>query len=1020
MTESREGFRADRGGVTPWRSTRRSQPPGYVRSGALIVALVAVALTSSVGLSAQTITTSWVEGEVRALDLGEPLGHVRVVVRDARTGVERSAETDLSGRYRIQLLPPGLYHVTAERLGYLPRRVEGVHLTAGQGSTVSFSLQRTAPPVLEVMVDTAHGRAAGSLPGGSLGTLGLAEVPVAHADLVGTAGIMSQAGPGLAVDGLPSRFARFVAEGRAHAPLVHPHLPGERVRTAYSPTALAGLDLLSNPVDVEWSGTAGPWFRTHARRGTAEPSYRAWATGAIDRLDPGLAGGSYDLWRAGVELAGPLVRDTAVFVVGAEWRRALATFPPIPGLAGLLEDAGVAVGDRRDGAAAVAGLDAETDIVSGWGRLDWRLSEDHEAALDAGITAQPAGSETAWATGEGWSRPGPSGTSAMVTGSLRSALGDRYANEIRVGGAYESSEYSLGDGLLAFLGSGAPATRLVDPGVAFGADPAFPAELDRLSLGLDQRLLIALDRHQVKAGVGVEWESWDGTYAWGRTGLFMFGTAEAAAAGQGGYMQTVSAQPSWSSSQLRASAMLQDTWRAAAGLELVMGVRVDAERVLSHTVSTEAEWERLTGMDNAALELNEVRVSPRLGLRWNVQERDRWILEGGVGVYHDHFDPALLGELATHDGGVSVRRGAGDLGGPWPQQPGEDAAPVQGPALTLLGPDFEAPRSTRASFGLARRGVTSVSIAFSFRHTDFLPRRRDLNLLASPAGSDQHGRPIYGQLQQEGGLVVAAPGTNRQFPSFDVVSSVEATGASEYRGVTVVAERQALEWLGLSASYTYSETRDNWISHPGRAPVDQLAPRGLDTLVGGDWADGISDFDVPHRAAAAVRIAPHVSWGPSLTAVYRHQSGMPFTPGFRAGVDVSGDYASNDPAFIDPGLPGMPELLEAWPCLAEQQAGFATRNACRGDAIQTLDLSAGILVSGAGRLSVRLRGEALNVLARELAVPDRALLLIDPAGSLEVDGQVVTIPYMVNPGFGDPIRSIPTARVFRIGMELNF
>jgi hypothetical protein len=990
------------------------------RSRPVAAAFLAVAVASGADLSAQTITTTWVEGEVLGMELGEPLGHVRVVVRDARTGVERSVETDATGRYRIQLLLPGLYHVTAERLGYLPRRVEGVHLAAGHGSTVSFSLQRTAPPVLEVMVDAAHGRVAGSFLGRSLGILGLAEVPVAHSDMVGTAGVMSQAGPGLVVDGLPSGFARFHSEGRGHASLVHPHMGAERVRTAYARSALSGLDLLSNPLDVEWSGTAGAWFRTQTRRGTAEPSFRSWATGAIDRVEPDAAAGSYDLWRVGGELAGPVVRDSAFFAVGTEWRRGRALLPPPPGLGGLLEDAGVAVGHHPGVVAALAGLDAETDIVSGWGRLDWRLSEAHEAALDAGITAQPAGSEMAWATAEGWSRPSPGGISAMATASLRSVLGDRYSNEVRAGGGYESSEYSLGEGLPAFLGNGAPAARLVEPGLTFGADPGFPAEFARLSLGLDQRLLIALGRHQVKAGVGVEWESWEGTYAWGRTGLFTFGTADAAGAGRGSYVQTVSERPSWSNSQVRASAMLQDTWRAAAGLDLLVGVRVDAERVLSHTLSTEAEWERLTGMDNAALDLNGVRLSPRVGLRWNVEERDRWIVEGGVGRYHDRFDPALLGELATHDGGITVRRGVGDLGGPWPQQPGEDAAPVQGPALTLIGPDFAAPRSTRASIAVARRGVTSVSMALSFRHTDFLPRRRDLNLLASPAGWDQHGRPIYGQLQHEDGLVVTAPGTNRQFPAFDVVSSMEATGASEYRGVTLVAERRALEWLGLSASYTYSQTRDNWLSHPGRAPIDQLAPRGLDALVGGDWADGISDFDVPHRVAVAARIAPHITWGPSLTAVYRRQSGMPFTPGFRAGVDVSGDYASNDPAFVDPGLPGMPALLDAWPCLAERQAGFATRNACRGDAIQTLDVSAGILVTTSGRLSVRVKGEALNVLARELTVPDRALLLIDPAGSIEADGQVVTIPYVVNPGFGEPVRSIPTARVFRIGMELNF
>ena len=82
----------------------------------------------------------------------------------------------------------------------------------------------------------------------------------------------------------------------------------------------------------------------------------------------------------------------------------------------------------------------------------------------------------------------------------------------------------------------------------------------------------------------------------------------------------------------------------------------------------------------------------------------------------------------SHDGGVEVRRGLGTFGD-WPDAPDSTDAPVIGPALALLGPDFEGPRTMRTSFGITRAlgSRAALHLSMNYRHTDFLPRRHDLN-----------------------------------------------------------------------------------------------------------------------------------------------------------------------------------------------------------------------------------------------------------------------------------------------------
>ncbi len=223
------------------------------------------------------------------------------------------------------------------------------------------------------------------------------------------------------------------------------------------------------------------------------------------------------------------------------------------------------------------------------------------------------------------------------------------------------------------------------------------------------------------------------------------------------------------------------------------------------------------------------------------------------------------------------------------------------------------------------------------------------------------------------------------------------------------------------ASYTYAKVRDDWLSASNGGPERQLSPFA-DGLNGMDWADGVSDFDVPHRAVVGVQLRfPQTLAGTRVAALYRFRSGTPFTPGFRDGVDVNGDGSGfNDPAFVDAEIAGIDELLQKWDCLADQQGEFAERNSCRGPDAHLLDVRFALGLVELQRRPVEIVLDGLNLLDTDTGVRDGALFLIDRETDLVTnpDGSI-SLPLVANPNFGEALIRRSSGRVFRVGIRVG-
>lgn len=1007
-------------GPRPNRAVAQSRKERHLRWSTSVLAAVVV-LTLPLAVSSargQSLTAGAIMGTVKDTT-GRPLSRVRVEVSEPTGGFTRSQVTGRDGRYAFTFLSAGEYVVLAEALGYRPVEIRGVRVTAGAELETEARLVPAEPPVMErtVVLDERRALAASEgATGWTLGRLELFRLPDEGRDLASAARFTSIADDDLVIEGLPSHLTRVTVEGIPFRILRHPVSGQPDLPTlAFPVSGVAAGGIQTDGLDVEWAGFAGGRLDVTERRGGSRPEVRLfgdWSGPALTRSKyyaPGdLSGNSI---RAGFQVSGPVIRDTAHFMINVEGRRLETPYPrgwevtavDSALVAAAADSFGVDLNPR------LAPSIAETKAVAGSGRFDWQPTTGNRLAVFAhgGIlegTSLPVAGNRFPSSG---SRV--EGTDVAAGAVLTSVLSPGFAMELR--GSFETSRrvFTVPDGGLTVVPAGP---------VSFGADPALSGTFRQSGFRLVQTLHLTQAAHRLKVGGGGGIRSWRSEYVAGRTGTFVFGGADQLASANGAFSQTVGPPPLARFTGVEAGGFVQDRWHVAPGLAILLGVRLDWEKVPTDEVLPDTAWLVQTGMRNDSLKGGRIKLSPRGGFTWDVANQHRWFVRGGGGMYHDVVDGAVLGEAIATAPATEGRRGVGALGR-WPVPPDSSAAPVQGGAFAILHPGASAPRSTRASFGVSGilGGGVVLHLGTAYRHTDFLVRRHDLNLLPVPAARDQYGRPVYGTLVQDGAALAATPGSNRRFPTFDAVTALDQDGYSDYVGFTARLERRVGRGLTLSTGYTFSRTEDNWLGARG-TPEQQVTPFP-DSLSGRDWADGRSDFDVPHRFVFGAEL----DFGSvRLAGFYGYRSGDPFTPGFRDGVDANADGSwRNDPAYVDDQVTGVGDLFAAWPCLREQVGRFAERNSCRGPTVQRLDLR---LVLGPFRLGypIEVTVDALNVLDAEYAAVDRAVYLVDPAGALTTDAAtgVVTVPLLANPSFGTVVRRLGSGRALRLGIRVNY
>ena len=124
------------------------------------IALALAALIFAVPLRSQDTSTGAVRGNVLDPD-GHAVAYATVAIVNSATGATRSAVTDASGRFAVELLSPGDYSARAEIQGMSPQVTPQIHVDVGGSVELQFRLSMAgasetvtvsgAPPLVETV-----------------------------------------------------------------------------------------------------------------------------------------------------------------------------------------------------------------------------------------------------------------------------------------------------------------------------------------------------------------------------------------------------------------------------------------------------------------------------------------------------------------------------------------------------------------------------------------------------------------------------------------------------------------------------------------------------------------------------------------------------------------------------------------------------------------------------------------------------------------------------------------------------
>jgi outer membrane receptor protein involved in Fe transport len=975
---------------------------------ALLLALGLFAPTATA--AGQSLTSAALSGVVRD-SRGVAIRAASVTVEQGGA-VYRILTADAAGRFTLSSLPAGRYSLLVEQVGYQPVRVTGIPLAVGREQYVRVELPQRPPPVLAVEEQPFRGAtASGIVLGDALDRFDrrrditdiTRDASMVDLTLDGRRGFVS------AANGMAPAASRLMVDGLEELLLRHPGEPGEpAIAPLFARDGIAQAELMTFGLDAELRSSPGALLTAQTARGDGRFRFAPYGTFSGAALGGAAADNAGDSSatsiQAGFAASGAIKGDTASWFVRLDYQQLQQPTAEPFALGGRELASAIEAIAPGTSPAALSPPVRTWNGVTGSGRMDWRFGDWSRLAVRFGLAnwtedAPQLGRTLTSGAGSRLESSDLSGAVSFTTGGLA------WTSETRLGvRASERDWRGASDGQTSILAEGA----------AFGTAASLPGRFEEGMVELAQALSYRYLAHRFRVGVQAATRSFTHDWWANSAGRTEFGDLTQFELGRGSFVRAEADGAAPDLSVTEAAFFAQDVWRATPTLELTVGVRYAVQQLPEDEITLNTEWGIRTGVPNLLMPETKGVFAPRGGVRWDPSGDGRTLINLAAGISPGRHDLATLSEVVRSSRGVNVSRAVGDLGS------AGSATETNAPTLTLYGPEVRMPRSffTEASLARVLGAGTTLHLRASYAHTDYLLRRDDLNLVPGAVATDADGRTLRGTLVQQGGLITALPGTNRRFAEFDHVFAMSSPGFADHYAMTLGVTRDLGRGLMLDGSYTWSRTEDNLVGQLESDPADRLSPFA-GSAEQAAWDEGRSDLDIPHRVAVQARFATPGENPLTLGARWRYRSGLPFTPGFRRGVDANGDGAgANDPVALS-SVTGLAGLLSGAGC-ASGSNGFAERNSCREDAVQALDLHASIGLPLGGARRVRLTLDAFNVVASETGIIDRAAVLVDPAGSITMNAAGRTVlPLVLNDNFGGLLARRGDPRTLRIGLRVE-
>ncbi len=877
-------------------------------ASALALSALAVAVPSPLLFAQSQAIDGNIEGYVRAAD-GTALSGAAIRVTELQTGLQRDAQTDDAGYFRVQILPPGTYSVAITKDGFSPQQQTGVTLAAGQVQTLRASLPiGTVATTVEVsadlpVIETGRTNAYNNVytsrevqnipvPGRSFLDLFVVN-PIVNAPPLSTGG-SGTGTPSVSFGGLGFRainvdgVSNNVQDGARNLVISEDALSEVQVVTNYSAEFGRAAALQLNAISKSGSNDLhyGGFLFARNKALSARPFLLTETTPTPQ----------FSRYNYGGTASGPLKKNKA-FIFGSyeRWQQDAPQVSTFGGASQVAAAAalGIAPADIAsfNGSFRAHTITIKSDIeLNQTNRLMLRYNyyRDRESPLGSGQITREVASR--------FDENPQSGTAQLVT-----TIGPKKLNEFR----FLSIKRDISNGVLSPL----------TPQINISGIGNYNGNQDGTFVSYESGLQFVdnftwnIGNHSVKAGIELLPNSFkertrnlNGTFTF--TGLNASTTRGAvtplqqAVNAQNGTIDPSTGRPYTYTQYTRAIGQefttsrvisqgyfVQDDWRVNSKLKLTYGLRYEV-------------FLRPQGLLNSnypatgTIPQDYNNVAPRLGVAYDPKGDGKTVIRGGYGIYYN-TTVAQTFNTFVRGNGVAVRNLTVT-----PTQVGAPAfttAPVPTTAsaallpsdLYVFGSSFQDPMVHQYFATVEHQLIRDGALAVSYfgNHALDLPYSIPSNLAVT--GTAPNGGPQYGGT------------TNRPNPAFGNIYTTVSAGYQNYNGFLLVYTQRARHGLSFQAAYNSQHVRgvsytNNFTTFGALTTPSNPANPSADV--------GPGDFSQPNRftlTAVYNTMFPVSNAGVSrllngwaLTARQVAQSGLPFSP--LTGQDNNGDLIFND------------------------------------------------------------------------------------------------------------------------------
>ena len=835
-----------------------------------------------------TATTGQIEGTVTDPQ-GGMLPGVTLTARNTRTGFERTAVSDESGLYRLNLLPLGTYEVTASLQGFSTIRREGLVVQVSETLVVPVSMQLAAvaetvtvvaaSPVVEV----TRSQQAATLNDTAISSLPINGRRFQDFVLLTPGAVFEPSRGGTSIGGQRGINASYAIDGASYDnPFFGGIRGGERGDKAYtiSQEAIQEFQVTNSGYTAEFGRSGGGVVNAITKSGTNTMQGSAFWYFRDEQLtadDPfGRPPTDFSQHQFGAALGGPLKQNKAHFF--AAWDQQQQNTPFVVKFLG--DPTGVPGFDGQEGT-----FTQTNDVLTWLARVDYQISRVHHfwvrgnRSTNTGENGIVASSPT---TSTVANNALERDNTLTFVGQMTSALSANRLNELRAQFSREDRPREPNTQAPTLTVTGFGSTGRVSFLPSLETD-------DRYQIVDNFTWLVG--SHSVRTGVDLNFTHTMQPFFLSRSaGEYRYNSLS-------DYLTTLNTGAQrwrdfrqgfgradvdfW---QQEYAVYVQDTWRARRDLTVNYGLRY------------EAQIEPQPDQPNPALPLSDRIPSdvnnfgPRAGLAWDPWGDAKGVVRFNTGVFYSRTPALLIVSPFTANGQAQLQLSFTPTTAGAPIFPNTLSAPPTGTTaprsnVNIFAEDFQNPRTFQTSVGVERELWPNLTFGLDFTYASMrnLQRLLDINI-APPSGVAADGRLFYGN--------------PRPNSAFNLIDRAESTAKGMYNALTASARRRwsgGTHWLNrgiqFQAYYTFAHNKD-----------DDSNERKFQDIFYQDWQNLGAEYtwsnnDVRHNFVTNATWL--LGYDLQIGAVFNARSGAPYSR--LSSIDINGDGApnANDRQFIN-------------------------------------------------------------------------------------------------------------------------